>query len=73
MDFLNKSFENNEEIEAFIESLRTNNRKSSVYREFCLDKEHKIMAIVLDLPRPLILFKDLHKNELFHEHVIFYP
>ncbi len=62
LEFLQKTFPEKEEIQHFIESINKN-RKSSIYKEFCFDKEHKIMAIILDFQSPLIIFKDIENKQ----------
>ena len=62
IEFLQKTFPEKEDIQQFIESIN-NNRKSSIYKEFCFDKEHKTMAIILDFQSPLIIFKDIANKQ----------
>lgn len=62
IDYLNLNFPQNEEVSHFIKGI-TNYRQSSIYKEFSFDKDHKLMAIVLDLSTPLTLFKDVSSGK----------
>ena len=64
IDFLTPEISSNEEISNYIESLTSNSRSSPAYKEFCFDKNHKIMAIILETPTHLTIFKNIETNTI---------
>ena len=64
IDFLTPEISSNEEISNYIESLTSNSRSSPAYKEFCFDKNHKIMAIILETPTNLTIFKNIETNTI---------